>query len=494
MDSRILSSLEGARVVVIGDVMLDRFVYGTADRISPEAPIPVMLKSRETTMLGGAANVARNIASLGGAPVLVGAVGRDATGAQIADEMCPRAGIVARLLPCDGHPTTVKTRFVSDQQQILRLDEEKRLAPDVALLGKLAATLDEVLGDAGAVVLSDYNKGLFSKEVVRLVIDRAVAAGVPVIVDPKTDDLSLYDGATLVTPNAKETHQATRIVIDSDEAAARAARAITVSSGIGAALVTRGADGMTLFAPVMGLDEALHMPTAARSVFDVSGAGDTVVATVSLMMAAGQDMAQAAELANRAAGLAVAKPGTATVSVSELAAALADDTVAEVAGRTVVGAEEAAQRAENWRKAGLKVGFANGCFDLVHPGHVKLLEKARAACDRLIVALNTDASVQRLKGPDRPLQDEQSRAAVMAAIRSVDLVTHFDEDTPLELIKTIRPDVLIKGADYTVETVVGSDLVLGWGGNVALIPLEEGHSTTRIVGRAGSVQELGLGQ
>ncbi len=484
MDSRILSTLRGARVAVLGDVMLDRFVYGSVSRISPEAPIPVLLKGREERMLGGAANVARNLAALGGAPVLIGVVGEDADGALVSGALCTEAGIKDATVTLPGYPTIVKTRFVCDNQQIMRLDAEDALSPDSGLRAALETQLNTILPDMGALVLSDYGKGLLSPEVVQMAIAAARAAGVPVIVDPKVKDLSLYAGATLVTPNAKEAGLATGEDVTTNAGAAAAARSIVASTGIEAALVTRGPQGMTLFAPDRGQPDPLHLPTRARRVFDVSGAGDTVVATVALMVAAGQSLAEAATLANQAAGLVVAKPGTAAVTAAELAADLAEALASEVSGARAVSVADAALRAESWRAAGLKVGFANGCFDLIHPGHVKLLERARATCDRLIVALNTDASVQRLKGPDRPLQDEHSRAAVMAAIRSVDLVTHFDEDTPLELIAQIKPDVLIKGADYTVETVVGSDLVLGWGGDVALIPLEEGHSTTRIVGRA----------
>lgn len=486
MNSGIISSLEGARVVVLGDVMLDRFVYGQVDRISPEAPIPVLLQTRQTRMLGGAANVARNIVSMGGHAVLIGVVGSDTEGREVSGPLATDAGIDGRLVEQADHPTTVKTRFVCDNQQILRLDAEQHLRPDRDLMARIEAVLADALDGAGALVLSDYGKGLLSREMVSIAIDRARSARIPVIVDPKTPDLSHYSGATVVTPNAKETQLATGIDARSDAGGDQAARAIVDASGISAALVTRGAAGMTLFAPDHGAAEPVHFSANARKVFDVSGAGDTVVATLSLMIAAGHDLSSAAGLANRAAGIAVAKPGTATVSAAELANVLTAELGVPGEVRAAATREDAVKQAAEWRAAGLKVGFANGCFDLIHPGHVKLLAQARATCDRLVVALNTDESVSRLKGPDRPLQDEQSRAAVMSAIRSVDLVTLFSEDTPLELIRLIRPDVLIKGADYTVEEVVGADLVMGWGGEVALIPLEEGHSTTRIVSRAGS--------
>jgi len=327
---------------------------------------------------------------------------------------------------------------------------------------------------------------VLTADTIRAAIAAARRAGVPVIVDPIPGNMPLYRGASVVTPNAQETAKATGEDTATDTGAEDAARHIVERNGIDAALVTRGSRGMTLFAPDSGRDDALHLPTHARKVFDVSGAGDTVAAALALMLAAGHGLPMAAELANRAAGLVVAKPGTATVTTAELASELTEAVTRRESARIVVDAVGAARRAERWRDAGLRVGLTNGCFDLIHPGHVTLLDKARATCDRLIVALNTDASVRRLKGAGRPIQDEHARATVVAALRPVDLVTHFGEDTPVDLIRMIHPDVLIKGADYTVETALGSDLVLGWGGNVALIPLEAGQSTTCLANRAGN--------
>jgi len=488
MDSRVLSTFQGARVAVLGDIILDRFVYGAVSRVSPEAPVPVLLKQREAFMLGGAANVARNVAALGGHPVLVGVVGEDAEGALVAGPLCQEACIQAETLVQPGYPTAVKTRFVCGQQQIMRLDIEEplRAGAGADLRAALLSRLTPVLSRAGALVLPDYGKGVLSADTIRAAIAAARRAGVPVIVDPVPGNMPLYRGASVVTPNAAEAAEATGEDTTTDTGAEAAARRIVERDGIGAALVTRGPRGMTLFAPDGDRDGALHLPTHARKVFDVSGAGDTVAATLALMLAAGHGLPLAAELANRTAGLVVAKPGTAAVTAAQLASKLTETVTRQASARIVVDAAGAASQAEHWRGAGLRVGFTNGCFDLIHPGHVTLLHKARAACDRLIVALNTDASVTRLKGTGRPIQDEQARATVVAALRSVDLVTHFGEDTPMDLIRMIRPDVLIKGTDYTVETTVGSDLVLGWGGDVVLIPLEAGQSTTRLANRAGN--------
>ena len=489
MQNTVISRLEGVRVAVLGDVMLDRFVYGTVERISPEAPIPVLRKEREITMLGGAGNVARNIASLGDSPCLIGLIGDDADGELVSGPLSHESTITAQLLKHPTCPTIVKTRFVSAQQQIMRLDAEQRFDVSEQLFSALDEALSSALAQARALVLSDYAKGLLSPEVLRLAIDRARELGVPVVVDPKSRDLSIYAGADFVTPNALEAEAITGIKCADDGSAALAARRIIDETDIGAVLITRGAQGMTLLAPARGVTAPVHIATSAVRVFDVSGAGDTVIASLALMLGAGEGAEDAAQLASVTAGIAVAKPGTATVDAAELSRALAFEQSTDV----VLPADRAAEQVAAWRAQGLQVGFANGCFDLIHPGHVKLLERARSTCDRLVVALNTDASVRRLKGEHRPLQSEDARAAIMASIRSVDLVTHFDEDTPLELIAKMKPDVLIKGADYKVHEVVGHDLVSSWGGRVELIPLAEGQSTTGIVRRAKDGLSAALG-
>jgi D-beta-D-heptose 7-phosphate kinase/D-beta-D-heptose 1-phosphate adenosyltransferase len=325
------------------------------------------------------------------------------------------------------------------------------------------------------VVLSDYAKGVLTDAIVRGAIDAARAAGKPVIVDPKSRHFARYDGATLIKPNRKEAAEATGITDASDEASEEAGAAIlAMAPALEAALVTRGGAGMTL--SVRG-QAPVHLPASAVEVFDVSGAGDTVAATLALAVAAGASLSDAARLANLAAGLVVAKLGTDVVTAAELTA-LAAPAEVKIADR-----DHARDIVAGWRARGLTVGFTNGCFDLLHPGHVSLLDQAKAACDRLIVGLNTDASVSVLKGPTRPVQKEQARATVLASLSSVDLVVLFGEETPLELIKAFHPDVLVKGADYTVETVVGSDVVLGYGGKVLLADLKQGQSTTALIGR-----------
>ncbi len=464
----LLPRLAGARVTVVGDVMLDRYVYGEVDRISPEAPIPVLRVTRESAMLGGAGNVARNLAAVGAAPRLVGVVGDDAAGREI-EALCERDRIEARLVREPGRATTVKTRYVSGGQQLLRADHETTLP-----VADPAALVAGASNGAGAVILSDYGKGVVTAGTAAAL----GAEGAPVIVDPKGPDWSRYAGAALVTPNKRELAEASRATLADEAALAGAARALMARHRIGSILVTRGPEGMTLVAPT----GETHLPAEAREVFDVSGAGDTVVAVLAAGIAAGIGTEDAARLANVAAGIVVARSGTAVAHADDIAAALNEHAILG-GGRKLATLAQAQEAVADWRRRGLRVGFTNGCFDLIHPGHVSLIAQARAACDRLIVAINADASVARLKGPGRPVQPEAARAAVLGSLAGVDLVMVFAEDTPLALIDALRPDVLIKGADYTEATVVGADIVRSYGGRVLLAALAPGHSTTSTIAR-----------
>jgi len=468
-----------ARSVVLGDVILDRYVTGLAPRLSPEAPIPVLRPTERRTTLGGAANVALNVATLGGHATLIGVIGDDAAGAELSDLVAAADGVSGALVTARGRPTTVKTRFMAAAHQLLRLDEETTDPLDSNSAAAVLEQLGKTLDNADVVIFSDYAKGVLCDRVLGAALARTAAHRVTVIADPKRYDFAAYRGATVLTPNEHEVRQATRIDAEDDENADRAGRVALEATGGEAVLVTRSAKGLTL---VRRGRTPLHLPTRAREVADVSGAGDTLVAALAVAMGAGATLADAAALANLTAGLSVGKQGTATVSRDEVLDALRLETLV-ASDRKVATTEEAAVRVAAWRAARLRIGFANGCFDLIHPGHVRLLTEARSACDRLIVALNTDASVKRLKGPTRPVQNESSRATVMASLTPVDLVTLFDEDTPLELIRRLRPDVLVKGADYTVDQVVGGDLVQGWGGRVLLVDLQEGHSTTGTIRR-----------
>jgi D-beta-D-heptose 7-phosphate kinase/D-beta-D-heptose 1-phosphate adenosyltransferase len=475
----IVRLFDRARVLVVGDVILDRYRMGHAHRLSPEAPIPVLRPTRHHDTLGGAANVAMNVVTLGGYAVLAGVIGDDDAGAAVARLLRDKPRAESALIVAPGRPTTAKTRFIAGAQQLLRLDEETTAALDEATADALLRRVDAALPAIDVVILSDYAKGVLCDDVLDRLLALIAAHRKPVIADPKRPDFKAYRGVTVLTPNEHEVRAATHIEAVFDAEADRAGRAALEATGGEAVLVTRSAKGVTL---VRRNEAALHFPARAREVADVSGAGDTTVAALAVALAAGASLPVAAVLANVTAGISVGKPGTATVSRSELLQELQSGGLATTE-RKVRGREEAQMQAATWRAQGLRVGFANGCFDLIHPGHVHLLTRARAGCDRLIVALNTDASVRRLKGPTRPVQNEDARAIVMASLSPVDLVTLFDEDTPLELIRLLRPDVLIKGSDYTVDQVVGADLVQGWGGDVLLVDLREGHSTTGTIRR-----------
>ena len=474
-----IEALAGVRVVVAGDVMLDRFLYGTVERISPEGPIPVLRVEREAAMLGGAGNVLRNLAALGAAVEFLAVVGDDAAGREVQALAQEAAGAGCHLLVEAGRPTTIKERYIAAGQQLLRADRDPNGAIGAGTAAALLAAATAALQGAGALVLSDYGKGALEPETVAALIAAARAAGCPVVVDPKGRDYGIYRGATLVTPNRRELEEASGLPTSGDQEVARAGRKIIDSCGIEVVLATRGSDGLTLLGPG-GKGKHLHLPAEAREVFDVSGAGDTVAAAVAAALAAGLGFEAAARLANVAAGIVVGKLGTAVVRPEELLQALHASYLLAAEAK-VVGRDALLARAERWRGAGLRLGFTNGCFDLLHPGHVSLFEQARAACDRLIVGLNSDASVRRLKGAGRPVQSEAARAALLASLASVDLVVIFGEDTPLALIEALKPDVLVKGADYARDQVVGADVVERHGGKVILAELAPGHSTTGVI-------------
>ncbi len=477
-----LPRFAGRTVLVLGDIMLDRYVLGEVRRISPEAPIPVLRAERRRRVLGGAGNVAQNVAALGARAVLVGMVGADAAGDEVGQILHGSAGITARLVLAADRPTTVKTRFMSGSHQLLRLDEEVTLPARSDIERQVLDAFAAAIATAEVVVISDYAKGLLTDNVLAQAIGLARGTGLMVVVDPKRTDLSAYTHAGVLTPNAAELARATGLPVGSDDEAAEAGAQAVVQAAADAVLVKRSEKGLTLVRPHRA---PLHLPTRAREVADVSGAGDTVSATLAIMLACGAPLAEAALMANIAAGISVGKPGTATVGHAELAEAVHQRELAAIDGK-IADLEGALSRIGSWRRHGLRVGFTNGCFDLIHPGHVRLLARARAACDRLVVALNSDASVRRLKGPTRPVQSETARATVMASMASADLVVVFEEDTPERLIRAIQPDLLFKGADYRLDQVVGADIVQAHGGRVVLIDLEQGHSTSETIRRIGT--------
>lgn len=484
----VLERMGDAEVLCVGDVMLDRFVEGVVERISPEAPIPILSVSGERTDLGGAANVARNVAALGARCILVGAVGPDAEADRLSALIGDLPGVTPRLAVCGDRPTAVKTRFVAGRAQLLRADWET-----IGPLSAAAAAFVEqealaAMATVGAVIVSDYGKGVLSDALIARVVAAARAKNLPVIVDPKGRDYTKYRGADFVTPNRAELALATALPTEGDAAVLEACSTLVDACGLGGVLATRSEQGMTLFRAGSPNPTVDHLPARAREVFDVAGAGDTVVAALAAGLAAGLDARASAQLANRAAGIVVAKVGTAVAYPGEILNDSHEERFA-AAETKVATAAEATDRVAAWRKAGRKVGFTNGCFDLLHPGHVSLIGQARAACDRLIVGLNSDSSVQRLKGESRPIQAESARANVLAALGDVDLVVVFGEDTPIELIRTLEPDVLVKGADYSEDEVVGGDIVKARGGTVLLAQLIDGQSTTGTIARMGAGED-----
>lgn len=474
-----IGKLGSARVLCVGDVMLDRFVYGSVERISPEAPIPVLNIEREIGMLGGAGNVVRNVSALGGTAALTAVIGNDEAGAEIKSLLTEDKVGASAMITNKARATGIKTRYLAGTQQMLRTDHETAQPLDGAAAKKVVDAAKRAMKNCGAVVVSDYGKGVLVPDVIEAVIDAARAKGCPVVVDPKGREYWRYQGADLVTPNRAELAEAIGHPVTVESDIVDAAKSLVVEYDLRAVLVTRSQDGMTL---VTADGAVTHLPAEAREVFDVSGAGDTVVATIATAMAAGAPMLDAAALANVAAGIVVGKVGTAAVYAGDLAAALHHQDVNDAESK-VLNLDQVLERVQRWHRRGLKVGFTNGCFDLLHPGHVSLLSQARAACDRLIVGLNSDSSVKRLKGDDRPVQNETARSTVLASMESVDAVVMFDEDTPIKLIKAIKPDALIKGADYKVSQVVGANVVQKYGGKVVLANLEDGHSTTNTISK-----------
>ncbi|KCZ94401.1 D-glycero-beta-D-manno-heptose 1-phosphate adenylyltransferase [Hyphomonas johnsonii] len=471
----------GKRVVCVGDVMLDRFVYGHVMRISPEAPVPIMKRTREAAMPGGAGNVARNLSSLGLSTSLIGVVGDDAEGRTLAELLGDLRDIDTDLIVMRDRPTTLKTRFVAAGQQLLRVDGEDSRQIDLSAEADIVVSLEHAARQADLIILSDYAKGAVTDAVIAAAIAAGRAHGIPVIADPKGRDFARYGEIDLLKPNASELGLAFGLSVETDRDAVEALSVALDTLPARAIVVTRAAKGMsfqTRGGPVM------HRSGEAREVYDVSGAGDTSIAALGLGLAAGGSLAEAVELAIAASGIAVGKSGTATVSAAELQAAL--QMGLKQGGVSHIPLETLVDQTHVWRDAQLTVGFTNGCFDILHPGHLRVLEEAKARCGRLVVGLNSDASVRRLKGANRPVNDEESRARVLSGLSAVDAVVVFDEDTPEELIRALQPDLLVKGGDYTIETIVGADIVTARGGTVHIVPLVDGQSTTAAIARANA--------
>jgi D-beta-D-heptose 7-phosphate kinase/D-beta-D-heptose 1-phosphate adenosyltransferase len=465
------------RLLVVGDVMLDKYVWGEVGRISPEAPVPVVRATHQNHQPGGAANVAMNIARLGAQAEVIGFTGADENEGLLKESLTANR-IAPDFVACDGFPTITKQRIVGGRQQMLRLDSERLGERSQADYDRLIAAVLTHLPGADAVVLSDYAKGVLTPDVCKKIIGAARKAGIPVLVDPKSADFSRYRGATTVCPNLGELSTAAHLDARDLDALLAASEAMVPAFDLEFLTATLSEKGIALIRP----GNRVIAPAVARQVFDVSGAGDTVIAVLALCLGSGLTPETGVQLANIAAGIVVGKVGTVPVEKHELLAALSPQ-IALHAEDKVVSRSELVTRVANWKANGERVVFTNGCFDLLHVGHITVLEQAHSFGDRLIVAINSDASVSGLKGPSRPIVSESDRARVLAALAAVDAVVVFDEPTPMELLLATRPDVLVKGGDYNLDTVVGAKEIQSWGGQVKIVPIVEGFSTTRLIAR-----------
>jgi D-beta-D-heptose 7-phosphate kinase / D-beta-D-heptose 1-phosphate adenosyltransferase len=465
----VVPRLDKAQVLVAGDLMLDRYWHGATSRISPEAPVPVVKVEQSEDRIGGAGNVALNISALGAGASLVGIVGKDEAAESLSTRL-QSAGIHADLQVSATRPTITKLRVISRHQQLLRLDFEDVFEAEDA--DQLPQKVEQLLGNVGALILSDYAKGALQNS--QALIASARQAGVPVLVDPKGSDFDAYRGATLLTPNLSE-FEAVVGACPNEQALVDKGAELLEQLDIEALLITRSEHGMTLLRKDM---PELHLPARAREVFDVTGAGDTVISVLATAIAAGAELPDAVAMANIAAGIVVGKLGTATISMPELRRAISEEQGSE---RGVVNEEQLLVDVADARAHGERIVFTNGCFDILHAGHVGYLEQARKQGDRLILAINSDASVKRLKGEGRPINPVERRMAVLAGLEAVDWVVSFEDDTPERLLELIKPDILVKGGDYSRTEVVGWEIVEGYGGEIKALDFLDDCSTTAIV-------------
>ena len=466
--AQLLQQMQNKHILVIGDLMLDRFIDGTVARISPEAPVPILSNTHITTMPGGAANVARNICHLGARCTLIGITGEDEASHELKDALSALAGLTFAPYEMANRPTTTKTRFRAGAQQIMRLDDECTTPLESSEVQDFFDVIHQYIQSSDIVILSDYAKGALPPSLIKNIIAHAKQENKKVIIDPKSHDFRYYEGAFLITPNLSELRLATPLADETDETISKAAQDLATAYNIDHILTTLSARGMRLD----GKDHRFHIPSLTKKVFDVSGAGDTVVAALSCAIAAEASLTDAMVFANQAASIVVSKPGTAAFCAGELIASSRN-------GQDIATSLEAQEdQIDEWRNSGIKIGFTNGCFDLLHAGHIHVLREASKTCDKLIVGLNSDASVKALKGSHRPIQNQEERAFVLMQLGLCDAVIIFEEETPARLITALSPDVLIKGGDYEVEHIVGFDHVTKKGGEVLTIPLLEGHSTT----------------
>lgn len=474
-----LDKFSNIRVLCVGDVMLDKFIYGKVERISPEAPVPIFKKTGEVSMLGGVGNVAANIASLGSKATIVSRIGNDLNAKRII-ELLGNAGIAAYPVQASHASTTTKTRIVSSNTHILRIDNEDIIPLSEDEFSKVRPIIEKEIPVSDIVVVSDYGKGFITRELVKLIVEISQKKSIPVVVDPKGDDFSKYDGATIVKPNLKEFEGVSGVKVDANsgkftESLISGAKNIFSKASIKGLLITLGGNGMFYIEPS---GQYFYSKARTRKVYDVSGAGDTSLSALALLMAAGGTVENSMDFANIAAGIAVSKPGTATVSADEIEKEYSE--TQHCSSEKIFNGRELERIVNTARANGYKIGFTNGCFDLLHRGHIYSLEQAKRECDFLVVGVNSDTSVRRLKGPQRPVQDEKTRAAVLAALSCVDAVCIFEEDTALNLVKLVHPDVIAKEG-YELDKWEEAAFVNSYGGCVLKLKRLEGFSTSSTI-------------
>jgi len=473
-----VNALAKAKVLCVGDVMLDRFVYGNINRISPEAPIPIFNIESNKLMLGGAGNVTRNLSGLGAKTRFITVVGDDLAGTDIKKLISNVPNTKTTLITEKKRRTSIKTRYVASGQQMMRTDDETIAPIEEKTKQRLIKLVKSALNNNTAVILADYAKGVLTPEITKKIIGLAKKSNIPVIVDPQGANYKHYKGAHVITPNKKELSLATGIQTNSEMAIMAAGRKLISENGIKFVLATRSSDGMSL----IDINNFNTFKAEAQEVFDVSGAGDTVAAAISASLSAGINLKQAVKIANTSAGIVVTKAGTAAVHASEIIEILYDREIPDTE-KKIITIKMALDRAKNWRLQNYKIGFTNGCFDLLHPGHISTIENAKATCDKLIVGLNCDASIKRLKGSQRPIQSETTRAKILASLEKVDAVVIFSDNTPVKIINSLKPEIFIKGADYKISNIPEAKTVKAYGGKIILAEFKKGYSTSATISK-----------
>lgn len=493
----ILERLPKAHVVCVGDVIMDFFTHGQVSRISPEAPVPVLLETRQTFALGGVGNVVRNLSALGTPCTFISLTGTDPEGQDIETIAKNLPQVDPFLIRCPLRPTSRKTRYLSQGgSQILRVDHEVTTDVPSGFLKQMEQKVRDVLTPSSVLLLSDYGKGILTKDFLKNLMAYARSLGAFIAIDPKGHDYEAYAGASLLTPNVKELSEGVGAPLTNTEEIVAAAHKIITQWNVGAVLVTRSQEGMSL---ICGQSVPVHIPAKALEVYDVSGAGDTVIASLAAAYGSGASLEEAAHFSNVAAAVVVGKVGTATVTPQEIlnAVTLESHSRGPISPESkILECSQAIEQVFLWHRQGCKVGFTNGCFDLLHPGHLKILRESKRWCDRLIVGVNSDSSVRGLKGSSRPISPERARAEILAALQDVDLVVIFHEETPEALIRALKPDLLTKGSDYRGKPIAGGDFVRTYGGEVRFVDVLPGESTSSLVQRmiANTAQEGNRGK